>query len=348
MLKHQLIDEALAMKGNQDLVKNKEIRVKFEDYLKTHGNDPLVEDGLRLLDAWAAEFHKSNLEVSSEIAAPVFDRLSKTDDWNFYDLRIMAAIVNYAKTFTQVRVFAEKALKKLEEHSHEERYTRIKLVIHVNAIYRMLRAKYFESDNLVASDELESMFSSYTKEVMAICGKDQFPIHKAVTMIRMGLFNRDNELTTKGFIMLKETGADEVYRMTKEDAEEFDFFADLNVSKKQLSIKIGENIRKKRREFGLTLEDVSRALEMTNANVGFMERGERGVTGYNLLKLSNLFGVPIDYFYTGVEAALPPEMARRRVQLRKLDGFVKHLNESQLDYIITMAKNLPDVVNTKP
>lgn len=347
MLKHRLIDEALSMKGNHDLVRNKEIRVKFVDYLEFNGSDPLVEDGLRLLDAWASEFHGSNLEVSSEICAPIHNRLLNTDSWDLYDLRILAATIGYNKSFCQTVELAEKALDKLEEYSHEERYIRLRLVIHVNAVYRMLRAKYFDSENLVPSDELEKMFSNYVDEIMRICSKNHFPIHKAVTVIRMGLFYQNNKLANEGFEMLQETGAEEVYRMMKDDAEEFSFFGGIKMSKRQLNLVIGENIRKKRREFGMTLEDVSKALDMSHANIGLIERAERGATNYNLLRLSHLFGVSVDYFYSGVEAALPPEIAHRKAQLKKLDGFVKILNESQLDFMITMAKNLSDVVNVK-
>jgi len=347
LLKYQLLEEVFAMKGNQDLVKNKEIRVRFVDYIEFNGSDPQIEDGLRLLDAFAIEFQKSNLEVSSEICAPMYDRLLKTDQWDLYDVRLLAATIGYARTFTRLRELAEKALEKLEEHSHEERYIRLKLVIHVNSINRMLRAKYFDCDNLVPSKELDEMFNEYVDEVMSICNRHHYPVHKAVTVIRMGLFYQNNNLANEGFEMLSETGAEEVYRMMKEDAEEFSFFTGIRMSKKQLNLIIGDNVRKKRREFGMTLEDVSKALNLTNANIGFIERGERGATSYNLLRLSHLFGVNIDYFYTGVEAALPPEIAHRKAQLKKLDSFVKGLSDSQLDFMITMAKNLSDVVSAK-
>jgi len=335
-----------AMGGNQDIEKSNIVKGKMLYYLEVNGSDPQVEDGIRVLDAFSAEFHRSGLEVSSEISAPIFDRLSATEEWDFYDIRLLTAVVGYNESYEKTYEFAEKALKKLEKHSNEERYAIIKLSIHMNVVNRLLRAKYYDVDNLTPTNELEEWFSQYATATMAICDDGGFSIHKGALMVRSGLFHQDDKSVEKGLKLLEKIGADEVYRMMENDISEYNFLIGLKMSKRQFNRIIGSNIRKKRIEFGLTMEVLSKSMELSNAALGFMERGERGTTSFNLYKLADIFGVPMEYFYAGVNetTSLP---SQREIRFKKLDGFTKHLTDSELDFLIQMAKRLPKARETK-
>jgi len=340
LLKHQLLDEMFAIGGNQDMGKIKEMKGKLSYYLVTSGGDDQVEDGLRMLEAFAIAAQDKYSGASGEIVAPMLARLSNTNEWDFYDIRLVAAVLGVINTADQAYEFAEKALEKLEKHSHEKRYTGIKLTIRVNTITRLLRAKYFDLQSLISAEELEKRFSAYVGAALAICDEGDFQIHKAVTTIRKGLFYQDNELTNKGFGQLKDTGADEVYRIMQESAEEFSFFVGLRMSRKQFDKIVGENIRKKRRAFGLTLTELAKTLEVSTAAVGLTERGERGATSFTIYRLSHIFDVSTDYFYQGIDEESPVP-THRKTQLKKLDAFVSKLTESELNYLILMAKKMP-------
>lgn len=57
---------------------------------------------------------------------------------------------------------------------------------------------------------------------------------------------------------------------------------------------IGTNIRFKRKEYNLTIEDLSEILDIAPGFLGLIERGQRGTSIVNLAKISDFFGVTLD------------------------------------------------------
>jgi len=336
-----------AIGGNHNPEESNLIEAKLLNYIEVNGDDPQVNDCLRILKIFREESEFNDYEGSCAIASPIFERLNSADKWDFYDIRILSATVDYAGTFEQVYQLAEKALNELEKYPHEECYTVVKLSIRMNTIVRLLKTKYFDMDDLAPSDELENVFSIYANAVIDIIEKGKFPIHKGALLIRKGLFYQDNQLINKGFALLEEIGASEVYRMMEADASEYNFFLGIKMSKRQFNKIVGENIRKKRISLRMTLEDLAKALDVTTAAVGLVERGERGATSYNLYKLSNLFDMPVDAFYHSIDVASPSIPERRKAQFQKLDALAANLTESELDYLIIMAKRLPNLNRQK-
>ena len=60
-------------------------------------------------------------------------------------------------------------------------------------------------------------------------------------------------------------------------------------------IKLGKRIREERKKYHLTQEELSEKIDISDSYLGQIERGERGVTIQNLLKISQILGVSIDY-----------------------------------------------------
>lgn len=57
---------------------------------------------------------------------------------------------------------------------------------------------------------------------------------------------------------------------------------------------IGTNIRFKRKEYNLTIEDLSEIVDIAPGFLGLIERGQRGTSIVNLAKISDFFGVTLD------------------------------------------------------
>ena len=341
MLKHQLLDEMFAMGGNHDIDKINTMKDKLSHYLEVNGSDVQIEDGFRVLEAHAIEFQGNNSEISREISKPIFDRLSNTAEWDFYDIRLLTAVVGYSYASEQTYKLAEIALEELEDYSHEERYIFIKLAIRMNTVHRLLRAKYFDSDNLIPSNELATRFSNYFDAAMAICEEGEFPIHKAVLKIRKGLFYQDKSLSNRGFRQLIKTGEKEIYRMMLESAQEYDFLAGMGISKNQFNEVVGANIKKKRRALGFTAKDLGKILGITSSYIQSAERGENSFSSFDIYKLSNILDVTVDYFYQGIEdESYAPSY--RKARLKELGTFVDELSDGQLNNLIQTAKKLPE------
>lgn len=84
--------------------------------------------------------------------------------------------------------------------------------------------------------------------------------------------------------------------------------------------RIGERVRGLRAEGGLTQANLAVALGLTQSNVSAMERGERGMTIHQAVKLARILNTTVDELLTG--ARVEPTTAGRdryeRLVLRKL------------------------------
>ena len=117
------------------------------------------------------------------------------------------------------------------------------------------------------------------------------------------------------------------------------------LDKSQFNALIGRNVRKQRIAAGYKLEEVSDILGLSVAAVGMMERGDRGMTSYNLFKVASIFGVSPGVFYEDDSVAQKDSSSqidkRRKTNLTKLAAFTGTLSDDELEYVVLMAKNLP-------
>ena len=67
---------------------------------------------------------------------------------------------------------------------------------------------------------------------------------------------------------------------------------------------VGRRIRGKRRALALTQDDLAKALGVDSHRIEAYERGTEPVPRVHLIRLCDVLGVPIDYFFPAVP---PPE-----------------------------------------
>ncbi|MDR2167282.1 MAG: helix-turn-helix domain-containing protein [Clostridiales bacterium] len=117
------------------------------------------------------------------------------------------------------------------------------------------------------------------------------------------------------------------------------------LDKKQFNVMIGQNVRKQRIYAKYSIEEISKILGLSPAAVGLMERGDRGITSYNLYKLAGIFGISVGAFYDDSEVDPPstPELRRRKTQLNRLTTFTNKLSDGELEHVVLMTKNLSEL-----
>ena len=88
----------------------------------------------------------------------------------------------------------------------------------------------------------------------------------------------------------------------------------------------GTRIRELREANGDTRADLAEKLNMSVSGVGKIERGERGFKKELLKEISDIYGVPVSYFY-GEEADLPAELKEIGIEWIR---FAKEMKEREL------------------
>ena len=339
MVKHELLDKALAIGGNHNKSEIEAVESQLKSYFKDNGDDPQISDALLMLKIADVECTSNDFEECCVVAAPILERLSHVKDWDFYDIRILSAVIDYTETYEQAIALVADALKCLEQYTDEKLYLNVRLALNMNAMLRMLRAKYFDVDYLNPSKDLEDAFDHYTKEATDLSVTYDSNINKSVIDIRKGVFYRDIDLVDDGFEALKLAGAEEVYRMLQTAIAEFNYFTELTISKRQFNVIVGANLKKERLAHDMKQEELAKILGVTIPAIGLMERGERSITSRNLGKFAYIFEVPIDTFYQGIGGT--NAAGKHRSKYQKLVALAKSLEDYELDYIIAMIKNLP-------
>lgn len=59
--------------------------------------------------------------------------------------------------------------------------------------------------------------------------------------------------------------------------------------------KLGDRIREERSKLKLSQSQLAEEIDISDSYMGYIERGERGLSLDTLIKLSNRFGVSVDY-----------------------------------------------------
>ena len=92
---------------------------------------------------------------------------------------------------------------------------------------------------------------------------------------------------------------------------------------------IGARVRSLRDERGLTQAKLALAMGLTQSNVSAMERGDRGLTIHQAVKLAKVLHVTVDKLLTGARPA-PSTNSRRRPYDRRF--------QRRLEKIATLSK----------
>ena len=101
---------------------------------------------------------------------------------------------------------------------------------------------------------------------------------------------------------------------------------------------IGENIRIRRKNLGLSIEQLSEAIDISVGFLGLVERGQRGLSLNNLFKASSILGCSIDELTRATEYQLQDS--------HHINVLIAHTkandcdNATDIDFIIKIMKKL--------
>jgi len=119
------------------------------------------------------------------------------------------------------------------------------------------------------------------------------------------------------------------------------------MTKFELRIIIGENIRKERLARDISIDELSEMIDLSPGFVGLIERGVRGTTPKTLYMLSEVFDIPIDSLF---RKALAPSLSFDEESLnvltikgKKITSLITGLSQTHLDFIIGVIKGLRTV-----
>jgi transcriptional regulator with XRE-family HTH domain len=111
---------------------------------------------------------------------------------------------------------------------------------------------------------------------------------------------------------------------------------------------IGSNIRYERKKRNLTIEDLAEIIGMAPGFLGLIERGQRGTSIKNLVKIAEIFSLSLDQLITVDLRSLEltgvrENKANKKTRFSKLStltSLMKNMAEPELEYLIANIKAL--------
>lgn len=115
------------------------------------------------------------------------------------------------------------------------------------------------------------------------------------------------------------------------------------------SLIIGKNIRQERKARKFSVENMAEFLELSISYIGLLERGDRCPSLKIVYKLCELFGITPDDLLLESEAdfaklhVAEDKNVYLKYKIDALTSFLAAMNETELDFVISVVKNLKKV-----
>ena len=105
---------------------------------------------------------------------------------------------------------------------------------------------------------------------------------------------------------------------------------------------VGANIRHQRVSRGMTIDELAELMELTPSFVGLIERGTRGATAYNLLRIATIFDVSVERLYSDSTLSKEQLLEESLVKIKRdrINSISSDLNEIELDFVIACIHNV--------
>ena len=242
------------------------------------------------------------------------------------------------------------SLSYLEANGHDEDIEKS-----VFALEILSKSHFIEMDNLLRAkffgeaepEELAKIEERFAKRI-TIAEEDyknkRFAIEKSVCAIKKGLFYNDHNLLDKGFNELTSSGQSAVYRLLQRDMAYYNYKT--NISKDQFNELVSRSVKKERQKCNLSAEELAKILNISATAVHLIEQGRRGLTSYNLYKMSHALGVPTDNFFREIDKENPKYVSeKRKSQLKRLEVLLSTLTDDELGFTLNAVSKLIEIRN---
>ncbi|MCL1924637.1 MAG: helix-turn-helix domain-containing protein [Defluviitaleaceae bacterium] len=306
-IRKKLIEDFFELGGNKNIDRSIALEKRIKKYFSENkSEDRILLNILVLLRISVEERNFNDFKEMCKMAIPIIESLMKIsiDKWEFDDVRIAQAVLVWAQSFEESDMLCRKVLSVLNKFIDVKPIYMIKFFIHSNMTSRLLRADYTEIDHEKEADRsklLNKLFEEHLNHALAICssrGKELRP-YELIILIRKSIFERDNEEVINNLVRLRETEEKELYIIMKDTVKFYSSFSGFNITKKQFDIRTGSNIRHYREQYGMTLYELGEYLDLSHSQVSALERGDRSISAYLLLKIATKFSISTDNIYFG-------------------------------------------------
>jgi len=327
------INKFLRISSN-DYDKLDEIIHSMERYISENEYDAQLELILHTFLTIKKAHVSSCFDQICGVASHVFELL-KVIDWSLVELHVLTTVIGYTTCYKTSVDFTKEALDVLDDEFHDHKdCEKIKGRLYLNLSIKLLRARYYDEED---PRKIELLFGQCIDSAIPICEKYGKTTLKILLLVRKALFDGDCKKISEYLDILELQDNNAEIEMIKDDIVEFLHLLGDRITTPLLNFLIGHQIKKRRTELGMSTLDFADAIGTSQTVVNGFERGDKGVGGPRLCKISKVLNIDIAYFYGDVSKAQTNTVTD--ITVHTLSQLVSALPEDDKEYILDFTRN---------
>jgi len=306
----------------------------IETHLAEEGSDIQLELIVHTLRTYEEDTTTGDFIRSCEATAPIIKVLHNVE-WGLLELEILVSVIGHIASFQLTVKLMKKALSILgKKFTDVKHYDFMKLQIFFNLTLRLLRAKYFDKNNL---EEVKALFDQCVKAAIDICDKKGYITFKAVVVVRNAVFYGVYNDILSGIKALEDTKDEAWIKTTKDEVVEYVFHIDSDnkLSTQMLNFCVGHQIQRRRKEIGMSTLDFADAIGSTQTAVNEFERGARGVSAKRLCDIAKVLDVDVSYLFGDVKR---PTDVVADIKAHTINKLVSNMCDADKQYVLELVR----------
>ncbi|MCL1936359.1 MAG: helix-turn-helix transcriptional regulator [Defluviitaleaceae bacterium] len=295
MTKTEVLDSFFNMGDNSNAAHIEKVRENLHEYGRNYGYDRQIADVLLLCDMFKLEADLNYFKKARKIVTPIINRTGiAIDDFDLYDIRVVATAIGHTQTWRQAYMIGEKLLVSLEKYKNHPRYNHIKRSTHMNIAYGLLHAEYYED---ISDDMLEEAFLEHIDAAIDLCTNENFKDFIGTNLVRKGLFLKDFNIVEEGLKYAKENANKAICNMLLDEINEYKAFINNPITEAKLRSIIAKNIKKQREAKNMDIDTLADAIGISSSLLSLVENGEIELSQHNLFKLVEVLKISLDKIF---------------------------------------------------
>jgi len=333
-----LIQEFVNIQTFHNVVAIDELMLRIKAHISMTDADAQLENIVIVLNAAKEDYVSSSFVECSKIAKPIFDWAKTKADFEHLDIMIIASVLYHAQEYKLAIRLAKKLIDTLQNKYAHIKHKKTLFQIYFNMIYRLLRAMYYEIKDRIKQKsefaEITSLLDHYAKLVLAMCDQHNLHDYKEAILIRVALANADCEGITSGLRNLKNLGAHDWLKTSRDEVDEYLTFFNDKLTTSLRNLRTGVRIQKCRLAIDMTVAQLADRLDVVHTQINAYETGERGMKRTRLAQIADILGTSVTYL--SGEDKTPPKLIED-IALHKLVQVVRQATEEDKEYLLEHA-----------
>jgi len=308
-----------------------------ETHLATHGSDTKLEFVLHAAKVRKIEELNSGFDKVCEAAEFVVDKLKGQEDWDFVEFDIFCAVLGRIHSYELTISMMEKCFDMLERNFKDlPNYDYKKARIFGEMTWRLMRAKFCDN---VDPQELKKLFDTCVKSAIKTFEELGYVAIRTALLVRDAIFNENPDKILECIKAMEITRDKYWIKSSKDEVVEYVRFLGDNVTTELHNFVVGWQIKKRRKELGISTLEFADMIGSSQTAVNEFERGAKGVGSERFYKIkkvlqveniSYLFGEPL------VSARVVPKDTYDYQALQ----FISGMSEKKKKLALTLLKGI--------